>query len=239
MKRFFGNNFALLIMLVLVAKAVTGGSFFDDPLAWLISELLILPGIVIGITVHEFAHAFAAYKLGDQTPKIQGRVTLNPLAHIDPVGLIALLFIGFGWGKPVEVNPYAFKHRRRDNLITDVAGVVTNFVMAFVFMGVMKLLYTFGDTVNSGVILYYASMVVIYIIQMNLVLMVFNLLPVPPLDGFGIVTEVFNLRNKPIYEQLYFAGMPILLVLILLNIPSKVIRPIIDFLYNFIAGVFF
>jgi Zn-dependent protease len=238
MKRFFGNNFALLFMLILVAKAVMGGRFFDDPITWLISELLILPGIVIGITVHEFAHAFAAYKLGDQTPKIQGRVTLNPLAHIDPVGLIALLFIGFGWGKPVEVNPYAFKHRRRDNLITDVAGVVTNFVMAFAFMGVMKLLYTFGVAVNPNV-MYYASTVVIYIIQMNLVLMVFNLLPVPPLDGFGIVTEIFNLRGKPIYEQLYFAGMPILLALILLNIPSKVIRPIIDFLYTFIAGVFF
>ncbi|MDR1028252.1 MAG: site-2 protease family protein [Clostridiales Family XIII bacterium] len=239
MRRFFGNNFALIFMLILVARAVTRGTIFNDPLGWLIDELLILPGIIIGITFHEFAHAFAAYKLGDKTPKAQGRVTLNPLAHIDPVGLIALLFIGFGWGRPVMVNPYAFKHMRRDNLITDVAGIVTNFTLAFVFMGVMKLFLTATGAAAYSSVLHYTALVIVYIIWMNLVLMIFNLLPVPPLDGFGIVTEIFDLRGKPFYEKLYYAGTPILIVLIILNVPSRVISPIIEFLYGFLEGIFF
>jgi Zn-dependent protease len=225
-------------MLLLIARAAMRGSFLDDPLGWLINELMILPGIIIGITVHEFAHAFAAYKLGDQTPKWQGRVTLNPLAHIDPVGLIALLFIGFGWGKPVSVNPYAFKNMRRDNLITDVAGIAMNFVMAFVFMGIIKICVVAG--LGSSTVFYnYGFTILTSIVWMNLVLMIFNLLPVPPLDGFGIVTEIFNLRGKPFYDKLYFAGMPILIILIMLNVPSRVIGPIIQFLFSSLQNIFF
>ncbi|MDR0357153.1 MAG: site-2 protease family protein [Clostridiales Family XIII bacterium] len=239
MRRIPGSGIALILILVVVARALTRGSIFSDPIGWLRDELLILPGIIIGLTVHEFAHAFAAYKLGDQTPKLQGRVTLNPLAHIDPVGLIALLFVGFGWGKPVQVNPYAFKHRRRDNLITDAAGVATNFVIAFIFMGIIKIVVSVSGYASATTALYYVINILIYVVWINLVLMIFNLLPVPPLDGFGIVTEIFDLRGKPIYEKIYHAGMPILILLILFNVPSKVIEPIIRFLYEFIEGVFF
>jgi Zn-dependent protease len=240
-------------------------NFFSDPLGWLIDMLLLIPGIIIGITVHEYAHALAAYKLGDMTPKYQKRVSLNPLRHIDPIGFVALLLIGFGWGKPVEVNPYAFRNSRRSNLITDVAGIATNFVFAFIFMGLASLFVrtagaqitgatnftSLGGFINQvaylkyldpsagSTFVYYVCIVLWYIVLMNLVLMIFNLLPVPPLDGFGIVTELFNLRNKPIYNQLYSMGFPILILLIVLNVPSRVISPIINAIFTLLENIFF
>jgi Zn-dependent protease len=240
MKRFFQGNVAVLILfLVLIMRAVSSNEIFTHPLQWLIGMLLLLPGIVIGITVHEWAHAFVAYKLGDMTPKLQGRVSLSPVRHIDLMGFAALLLIGFGWGKPVEVNPYAFRHPRRDNLLTDIAGICTNFVFAFIFMGIIRILFEAAPVFASGVAGGYVVEILIYAVQMNLVLMIFNLLPVPPLDGFGVVTEIFNLRGKPIYNQIYNLGFPILIALIIFNIPSKVISPVISFLFNFIYNVFF
>jgi Zn-dependent protease len=237
-------------------------NLLQDPLGWIINMLLIVPGVIIGITIHEFAHAFAAYKLGDMTPKYQKRVSLNPIRHIDPIGFVALLFIGFGWGKPVQVNPYAFRKPRSANIITDVAGIATNFVFAFIFMG---LTYLFVSTAGAGitgvtdptslngfmssvawsastsadVFVYYTTVVLYYVIWMNLVLMIFNLLPIPPLDGFGLVTEIFNLRGKPIYDTVYRMGFPILIALIIFNIPSRIISPIIDAIFRMFEAVFF
>jgi Zn-dependent protease len=218
-----------------------GSGLFSDPLGWLKNILFILPGIVIGITVHEWAHAWTAYKLGDTTPKLQGRVSLNPARHIDPVGLIALIFIGFGWGRPVMVNPYAFRRPRRDNLLTDVAGITLNFIVAFAVMGVLRAYvgYAAGDALSVNIASFQIVYTILqYIVWMNLVLMIFNLLPVPPLDGFGIVTEIFNLRGKPIYHTIYNAGFPILIALILFNVPSLVIAPVISALFDFLYGVF-
>ena len=242
MSRFFrGNASMVIIFIILAANTIIRGDFLDNPLQWLINTLLLIPGIIIGITVHEFAHAFMAYKLGDMTPKFQKRVTLNPLAHIDPIGLIALLFIRFGWGKPVQVNPLAFKKPRLYNFLTDIAGITMNFIFAILFMGVLRLVYEFavqGIFANETVI-YYTLLVIGNIVQINIVLMIFNLLPVPPLDGFGIITEIFNLRKTRIYEQLYNAGFPILIVLIVLNVPTKVISPIIGAVYTFLFNIFF
>jgi Zn-dependent protease len=247
MKEFIKRNGIYIVFgVILLVMRVLDYDFFSHPLLSLKSMftqmLYIIPGIIIGITVHEFAHAFVAYKLGDQTPKIQKRVSLNPYRHVDPIGFVALLIIGFGWGKPVQVNPYAFKHPRRDNLLTDVAGVITNFIIAFIFTGLASLIlknlgtqmYTIGPGFYMAV-----SQVLTYMIYMNLVLMIFNLLPVPPLDGFGIITEIFNLRGKPIYTQIYNMGFPILMVLIIFRIPSKVISPIIEAIFSFMMGVFF
>jgi Zn-dependent protease len=229
---------AVILILVMGYLTVTSGAF-DDPLGWLWDKVLIFPGIVIGITVHEFAHGFVAYKLGDITPKYQKRLSLNPIRHIDVVGLIALIFIGFGWGKPVEVNPNNFRNPRRDNLLTDVAGVITNFVIAILFAGAYKLVivsaqgggFFFSET---GITI---LTIIQYIIWINLVLMVFNLLPVPPLDGFGVVTEIFNLRQYDWYYKVYNIGFPILMVLIIFDITSKVLVPIMDVLFAFVIGI--
>lgn len=228
---------ALILIVIMAANSFMNGSF-NDPLEWLKHTLMIMPGILIGITVHEFAHAFVAYKLGDDTPKIQKRVSLNPIRHIDPIGIIALIFIGFGWGKPVEVNPYNFKNPRRDNFLTDIAGIVTNLIMAFLFAGVLKLLFTYQYSLfmtDTGVTVF---MIIMYVIQINLVLMIFNLLPVPPLDGFGIATEIFDLRRYSWYYKIYNMGFPILMVLIIFDITDRVLVPVLNFMMGFVLGMF-
>jgi Zn-dependent protease len=253
---------SVALIVILALRSIMNNDFFSDPLGWIINTLLVIPGVIIGITVHEYAHALAAYKLGDMTPKYQKRVSLNPIRHIDPIGFVALLLIGFGWGKPVQVNPYAFRNSRRSNLITDVAGIATNFVMAFIFMGLTFLFVKTAGASITGVtdpvslggfissvgwsevtlansFVYYFSMVMLYVIWMNLVLMIFNLLPVPPLDGFGIITEIFDLRDKPIYDRLYAMGFPLLMLLIILDIPSRVIAPIINAIFTMFEVVFF
>ena len=114
----------IIIIVLLAGSSLRSG--MADPKQWLMEKLLLLPGIIIGLSLHEFGHAVVAYKLGDNTPKLQGRVTINPMAHIDWMGLAALFFCGFGWGQPVQINPYNFKHRRRDELFVSLAGVVMN-----------------------------------------------------------------------------------------------------------------
>ncbi|MDR1815966.1 MAG: site-2 protease family protein [Clostridiales Family XIII bacterium] len=230
--RWFQRNPILVLFLVLMAaNSFRSGQYanFGD---FLMSMAIVLPGIVLGITVHEFAHAFSAYRLGDPTPKQMGRVTLNPLAHIDPVGIIALIFVHFGWGKPVVVNPYAFRtHRRLKNIVVDVAGVVTNFVVAFLLMGLLYALLIRG--VSAGGIGY---QIAYYAVMMNVILMLFNLLPIPPLDGFGILTEIFDLRRFRWYEAFYNNGSIILLVLILFNITSGLLTPGMNAVFGFLAN---
>jgi Zn-dependent protease len=210
-----------------------------DPKSWFMSILITLPAILIGLSFHEFAHAFAADRLGDRTPRMQGRVTINPAAHVDPFGLLSLIFIGFGWGKPVMVDDRSFKHVRRDNLIVDLAGVTMNLLLAVAFAVILRLLSRYQPefifSTSVGDILSQMFVAVIYI---NIVLMIFNLLPVPPLDGFGIVTQVFNLRQKEWYYQVYNNGFLILLLLIVFNITDKVIGPAINFVFQHVMYLF-
>jgi Zn-dependent protease len=226
------NPFIAILLALLLVRGIgrsSGGNIWD----FILETLYYLPGIVAGITVHEFAHAFAAYKLGDNTPKEQGRVTLNPLAHIDPVGLIALVFLHFGWGKPVQVNPFAFrKNARLCNIVTDLAGVATNFVVAFLFGGLFIFLARSGFSVYSA-----GMMILNYAISMNLVLMIFNLIPIPPLDGFGVVTEIFNLRGKSWYGAVYSYGNIILLLIIVTGATSFILGPPLNGLAQFIMNV--
>lgn len=229
---------AIILILFMAYQSFTHGRF-NNPSDWFMSTLIMLPAIIIGLSFHEFAHAKVANMLGDDTPKFQGRVTINPIAHVDPIGFIALLFIGFGWGKPVQVNPRNFKHMRRDGFLVSISGVFMNLVLAFIFAGALKLLvmyqYEFINTELGGI---FVEMVM-SIISINIVLMIFNLLPIPPLDGFGIVTEIFNLREKEIYYQIYDKGFIILMALILFNITDKILVPAVNFVFNFILGVFF
>ena len=221
------SNFILIIFLAIMAFNSIQSGRFDSPAQWLTDMLLRLPAIIIGITFHEFAHAFSAYKLGDQTPKAQGRVTLNPLAHIDPFGLIAIIFVGFGWGRPVQVNPLAFKkNRRAANLIVDVSGVTTNFIIGFLCTA---LLFVIQDQILFTIVL--------NIVYINFILMVFNLLPIPPLDGFGILTEIFDLRRFSWYRPLYSNGFFILLPLIIFGILGRILWPALNVLFGFSQGV--
>ena len=234
MRKISGGSFIFVIFLIIMVFNSFQSGRFDNPAQWLYETLLRLPAIVIGLTFHEFMHAFSAWKLGDMTPKVQGRVTLNPLSHIDPVGIIVLVFVGFGWGRPVQVNPYAFtKNRRRSNFIVDIAGVGMNFVIAFIFTAIYLLaVYKWGYDPNST-----PGLILVNIVQINFILIVFNLLPIPPLDGFGIVTEIFDLRRFEWYRPLYNNGFFILLALIIFGLLSYILIPALNFLFGFSQSV--
>lgn len=217
MKRFM-NPFTVIIIALLFATSITSGRF-SNPGQWFMSMLLMLPGLLIGLSLHEFAHAAVAYKLGDPTSKNQDRVTINPAAHIDPLGFFSLMLVGFGWGRPVQINPANFKNPRRDEILVSLSGVTMNFIVALLSCGIYIFLMSKGGypTLSSSV-LDIVTYIVLWIVQINVVLMVFNLLPVPPLDGFSIITELFNLRRYNWYYTVYNNGLIILLALIVFGI---------------------
>ncbi|MDO4869529.1 MAG: site-2 protease family protein [Bacillota bacterium] len=234
MRRSNLNISMIVIIAVLLFSSMRSGGF-SDPIQWLSEKLIILPGIIIGLSMHEFAHAAVAYKLGDNTPKLQGRVTINPLAHIDWIGLAALFFCGFGWGQPVQINPFNFKNRRRDELFVALAGVVMNLLLAILFTFVLKAVTAaFGSyTLASGMgqIVWY---IIYYTIQINLVLMVFNLIPIPPLDGFNIIAEIFNFGQTETYWKIYQYGNWILVALIIFGVAGMIIAPCVNGLMNIV-----
>lgn len=226
----------LIVVLLAVSSLSRGG--YSNIGSWFTSMILMLPGVIIGISFHEFAHAYVATLCGDPTPKNQGRVTINPAAHVDPIGFLCLLFVGFGWGYPVMINPNNFKKPRRDEFLVDIAGVTMNLIVAFAFAGILKAMLVFGtpDFIygHAGSII---SEMVQDVIWMNLVLLVFNLIPIPPLDGFGIVTQLFNLRNTKFYWTVYNYGFYILLGLMLLDITDLILTPILGFLIKLVFGI--
>lgn len=159
--------------------------------------IISLPGVIVAMTFHEFAHAWAATKLGDETPRQQGRLSLNPISHIDPVGLICLMLLGFGWGKPVQINPRNFDGKysiSKAEAIVAAAGPIMNFILAFVFLIIYAI---FGMTVTTittttNVI----SSILISIISINLGLGVFNLIPIYPLDGAKVLNNFLPYKAK-------------------------------------------
>lgn len=233
-----GNiDISFIIIIILLAGSSFREGLTSDPQGWILSKILIVPGIIIGLTFHEFAHAFVADRLGDDTPRLQGRVTLNPMAHIDWMGLAALFFVGFGWGQPVQINPYNFKNRRRDEFLVSIAGVVMNLLLAVVFTFVVKILLVAGISWSTGGFGDSLWECLLYIIQINLVLMIFNLIPVPPLDGFNIIAQIFNFGQKEIYWKLYQYGNWLLVILIITGITGLIISPCVNFLYNLLVSL--
>jgi len=170
------------------------------------SIALMIPAIVLGLTFHEFAHGWVAYQLGDRTARDAGRLTLNPVAHVDPIGLILLFVAGFGWAKPVPVNPYNLSgDMSRGMLLISLAGPATNMVLA-----VLSALF-FGIFAGHG--LPYFNEIMLYMIQINVVLAIFNLIPIPPLDGSKILAGLLPGRQEWLH-QLEAYGAIILIVLV-------------------------
>ena len=238
MKRFIDPRTLIIIVLLFVSSIVSGR--FASPMDWLMNVLLMLPAVLIGLSLHEFGHAFVAYKLGDRTPYNQGRVNINPASHIDPIGFVCLLLIGFGWGVPVQINPGNFKKPRRDEMLVSAAGVTMNFLVAVLFAVILKVVVTLAPQ-----FMYFHEMgavvfeLFLNIILINIVLMIFNLLPIPPLDGFNIITELFQLRRYSWWYTVYSNGFFILLVLILFNVTDIVLTPAVMGVYSLIMGVLF
>lgn len=193
-----------------------------------VMKLLSLPGIILAISMHEFAHAWMSNKLGDPTPARQGRLTISPLAHVDLIGLGMLFLFNFGWGKPVIIDPSYYKNRRRDEFLVAISGVTMNLIIAIIMSVPTKLLYSYYESTGIYMV-QMAFWIFYYTVVINLVLMVFNLIPVPPLDGWNIVSQLFNLQKYGWWHKVYQYGIWILLVLILLNITDFVLRPAINF----------
>lgn len=228
MRRFFSKEMIFLVVLLFGMNIVRGG--FD-----LMGMLVSLPGIIIGLSFHEFAHGAVSYALGDPTPKMQGRLTISPLAHIDPIGFLALMFAGFGWGVPVQVDPRYYKHRRRDEFLVSIAGVTMNLILAVLFSLLIRVLFMANFAWLSGEVGTILIEMLIQVVVINLVLMVFNLIPVPPLDGFGLVTEVFNLRKYDWYWKVYDYGFPILMLLIIFDVTDLILSPAVNGMFNLLV----
>jgi Zn-dependent protease len=199
----------------------------------IIAKILMLPGIIIGLSFHEFAHAWVSDKLGDPTPRRQGRVTINPLAHIDWIGFLALLLVGFGWGKPVQIDPSYYKNRRRDEFLVGIAGVTMNLLLAIAFSIPAKAMLKAFNGVAASELIYNVYLMLFYIVSINVVLMIFNLIPCPPLDGWGIITQIFRLDRYRWWYSVYRNGTWILLALIVFNVTDLILSPLV----NLIVGV--
>lgn len=194
----------------------------------ILTKILMLPGIIIGLSFHEFAHAWMSDKLGDPTPRRQGRVTVNPLAHIDPIGFLALLLVGFGWGKPVQIDPGYYKHRRRDEFMVGIAGVTMNLLLAIVFSIPARWMVKAFSGVAASDLVYNIYLMLFYVVSINIVLMIFNLIPCPPLDGWGILTQIFRLDRYSWWYKVYQYGTWILLALIIFNVTDRIITPLVS-----------
>ncbi|MBE5805600.1 MAG: site-2 protease family protein [Clostridiales bacterium] len=202
--------------------------------------LISLPAILIAITFHEFAHAFAADKLGDDTPRNQGRLTLNPFKHIDIFGFALLIIAGFGWGKSVHVNPRNFKRNismTKAEAIVASAGPITNLILAIISTIILAVLLKFNllNQLNSRVM----SLVLIFIFEViliNLGLGIFNLIPLPPLDGSKILNHFlpFNIRNW--FEMNQYILYMVFIIIWITGIASKIITPCIK---GVMYGIFY
>lgn len=194
--------------------------------------LLSIPGILMGLVFHEFAHALTADKLGDRTPRYQGRLTLSPMVHLDPVGLILILFAGFGWAKPVQIDPRNLRHPRRDNALISLAGPVTNFIMAVFFAIILKILYStngFGLDYNIANNL---VRIMGYAITINVYLGIFNLLPIPPLDGSHLLESYTNIERFEFYHTIRQYSMIILILIIATPVAGKVLTQPANFIIS-------
>lgn len=188
---------------------------------------LIIPSIVVGFTIHEFFHAYTSYKLGDYKAKENGRITLNPIKHIDIFGLVLLFIIGFGWAKPVQVSPNYYKKPAAGMALVAIAGPLSNFILALIGIG-LNLIFKY-DTL--GLFLTYFWMI-------NLGMCVFNLLPIPPLDGskiFGFLVSGEDYMDFLQYERYGFIA---LIVLFYMNAFTYIFNPIFSFVHHFIYGVY-
>lgn len=226
----FNNPFMIFILIMLIGENIS--YYVSTPGAFL-ALVLSIPGMLIAITFHEFAHAWVADKLGDDTPRRQGRLNLNPLSHLDPVGVILLLTAGFGWGKPVQINPNNFNRTvslRKGNALVSLAGPVINFILAIIFSVIYGLLLAFCSnfllTTAGGIL----ATVIQYTISINVGLGVFNLIPLPPLDGSKVLVNFlpYNARRWFLEKETVFHI--IFLVIWITGLTSYIVSPALEFL---------
>ena len=194
----------------------------------IIEYLVIIPAILVAISVHEFGHAFVAYKLGDSTAKDYGRMTLDPIKHIDPIGFLMLLIARIGWARPVPVNPRNFKHERMGNILVSLAGSFFNIITAIIFIYIINY-----QTIN----IFALNEMLYAMISYNIGFAAFNLLPIPPLDGWGVVSSLLPRSASEFAYKFESMGSIILILLIFTNTFSILLSPIYGVINTIISVV--
>lgn len=225
----FDKRYLYIFIAIMVVYNL--GGYIQSP-SKLLSLLLALPAVIVAMTFHEFAHAFVADKLGDETPRNQGRVTLNPLKHIEPIGFIMLLFAGFGWGRPVQINPVRFKRdisMSKGEAMVSFAGPLMNFILAIIFSFVLGFVFKFNllENVSST----YSNIIIILLYQMifmNIGLGVFNLIPLPPLDGSKILRHFIPTNAKIWLDRNQHIFYIVFIAIWVLGFAGIIISPIIQ-----------
>lgn len=187
----------------------------------------VLFAIVIGFTIHEFSHAYVAYRFGDPTARNEGRITFNPLAHLDPIGTILFLIAGFGWARPVPVNRFYFKNPRLAGVLTTLAGPVSNLVVAFVALSIWHALSFFGllNSLSDPAYSIWENLVG-YTVSLNVWLFVFNLIPFPPLDGYRIIEDLVSNHTRAKMSQYEHVGKIIFIILLITPLGGPIFNPI-------------
>ena len=224
---------AIMVLSTLVQYATNSGALFI--------LLLSIPGVLIAITFHEFAHGLAAYKLGDNTAKNEGRLSLNPLDHLDPIGTLMLLFAGFGWGKPVHVNPMNYTRKismEKGEAIVSVAGPLMNILLAFVLAVIYYAIYKFaGIAFLESTVGDITMTIIFYAIATNIGLGVFNLIPLPPLDGSKIIMPFLPYNAKQWFRNNEYIFYIVFVVIWITGIASMIISPAITGITNGIMSL--
>ena len=204
-----------------------------DPLAFLQSLVLKIPALLLAVTLHEVAHGWVADRLGDPTARLAGRLTLNPLPHIDPFGALAFILAGFGWAKPVPVNPRNLRHPVRDMAVVGLAGPVSNFLVAFVALVLLELVARGGAGLPSVAVPLFGVLRWVYLY--NLALGIFNLIPLPPLDGGHFLPYLLPRGSWSLLRQFEQYGPILLLILVVSGATGYIVGPVmavLDALYR-------
>ncbi|MBO5479475.1 MAG: site-2 protease family protein [Clostridia bacterium] len=224
----FDKRFLYIIIGISIVLGIMSMSKLE-----IISLLLTLPGVIVAITFHEFAHAYAAYKLGDDTPRMQGRLNLNPTSHLDPVGFVLLIFAHVGWGKPVQINPRNFDRKysmSAGEAIVSVAGPAMNFILAILFTVIYFAVYKMAPTFLATEIGFYVMLMIQSAAVVNVGLGIFNLIPLPPLDGSKIFRNFMSYNVKEWldrYEKYFYIAF---LILWITGLAGQLISPIISWI---------
>ena len=238
----FDNKIMYIILIVFILSNVVQNLSREN---FLLNLVLTLPAVLIAITFHEYAHAWTADKLGDSTPRNQGRLTLNPIAHLDPVGTVLLVFAGFGWGKPVEVNSRNYITKMstsKADALVSFAGPAMNFVLSIIFMiiyyVVVKFTPAFALTTIGTIILSLIQTTVI----INIGLGIFNLIPLPPLDGSKILNHFLSYNSRQWFAEHEYMFYIAFLLIWLTGLTGIIISPLIRGIYyglsNLVGSIF-
>lgn len=229
----FDKRIVYVIIAIMALSTIT--RYITNPSA-LFMLLVSVPGVLIAITFHEFAHGYVAYKLGDNTAKLEGRLSLNPLDHLDPIGTLMLLLAGFGWGKPVNVNPSNYTRKismEKGEALVSLAGPLMNIILSIIFAIIYFAIYKFANvTFLSSTVGTVLMLLISATISINVGLGIFNLIPLPPLDGSKIIMPFLPYKAKQWFrnnEQIFYI---IFVVIWITGIAGIIISPAINVVYT-------